>query len=290
MVEIVESFLMSKKGGFDGGEDRLIAGPNFYGVSDGATDKSGLNWGTKESPRSGGHVLSDIIRDYFQSEESKSASPEKALDILNRKIQEAAKRANIDISIAHNRAAAVFMVYNAQKSEIWHIGGVSYGTVDNKGAFRQHRFDPAIDRLMGRLRASVSEWYIKEGGDPFEGGRDRGMEFIDPFVRKKPELQNIEPRSDDVWLPGIPKKMVSYKVVNGFPAKIDVFSVPSDIREIMFATDGIGAIRPTWDHTRKAWLKQLKADPHHIHLIKATKGLTPGNKNFDDIAYLRIRI
>jgi hypothetical protein len=290
MVEIVENFLMSKKGGFDGGEDRLITGPNFYGVSDGATDKTGLNWGTKDAPKSGGHILSDIIKDYFQSEESKNASPEKAIDQMNKKVQEAAKKANIDISIVQNRAAAVFMVYNVQKSEIWHIGGVSYGTIDAKGVFRQHRFDPPIDRLMGKIRASFSEWYMKEGGDPFEGGRDRGREFIDPFLRRKQELQNIESKGDEVWLPGIPKKMVAYRVINGFPAKVDVFSVPSDIREIIFATDGIGVIRPTWDHTRKAWLKQLKADPHHIHLLKATKGMASGNKNFDDMAYLKIKI
>jgi len=284
MVEIAESFLMSKKGGFDGGEDRLIAGPNFYGVCDGATDKTGLNWGTKEAPLSGGHVLSDIIKDYFQSELSKNATPEKALDLLNKKVQEAAKEANIDISIVHNRAAAVFLVYNAQKKEVWHVGGVSYATMDSKGIFRQHRFDSPVDRLMGKIRASVSEWYMKEGG------RDRGREFIDPFLRRQQELQNIEPKGDDVWLPGIPKRMVAYKAINGFSTKIEVFSVPSDLRELTFASDGIGTIRPTWDQTRKAWLKQLKADPHHIHLLKATKGLATGNKNFDDMAFIRIKL
>jgi hypothetical protein len=290
MVEIAESFLMSKKGGFDGGEDRLIAGPNFYGVCDGATDKTGINWGTKEYPRTGGHVISDIVRDFFQSEDAKNATPEKAIAVLNKKVQESAKKANVDINLVHNRAAAVFMVYNAQKREVWHIGGVSYATMDAKGVFRQHRFDSPVDRLMGKIRASVSEWYMREGGDPFEGGRDRGREFIDPFLRRQQELQNIEVKGDEVWLPGIPKRMVAYKVINGFSSKIEVFSVPLDIREISFASDGIGVIRPTWDLTRKAWLKQLKADPHHINLIKATKGLYPGNKNFDDMAYIRIML
>lgn len=290
MVEVVESFLMSKKGGYDGGEDRLITGPNFYGVCDGVTDKTGINWGTKESPKTGGEVLADLVKSFFESEESTNLTCEKAQDLLNKKVHELAAKANIDISAVHNRAAVVFMVYNSKKSEIWHVGGVSYGTLDLKGAFRQHRFDLSINKLMGRLRASVSEWYIREGSDPFEGGRDRGREFIMPFLRKQQELQNIDPKNDEVWLPGIPKRMVSYRVINGFPTKIGVFTVPSDIRELIFATDGIGVIRPSWDLTRKAWLKQLKADPHHIHLIKATKGLESGNKNFDDTAYLRIRI
>jgi hypothetical protein len=290
MVEIVESFLMSKKGAFDGGEDRLVTGPNFYGVCDGVNDKTGLNWGTKETPRTGGYILSDIIRNFFQSEESRTTPPEKAVEILNKRIHEAADKAKVDISIIHNRAAAVFMIYNAQKNEIWHVGGVSYGTLDNKGVFRQHRYDPPVDRLMGKLRATVSEWYMKEGLDPFEGGRDRGREFIYPFLSKQQELQNIDPKGDEAWLPGIPKRRVSYKAINGFPTRMDILSVPSDIREIIFASDGIGVIRPSWDITRKAWLKQLKADPHHIHLIKATKGMDPGNKNFDDMAYLRIKL
>ncbi|MBN2094872.1 MAG: hypothetical protein JW727_02390 [Candidatus Aenigmarchaeota archaeon] len=291
MVEIVESFLMSRKGMFDGGEDRLITGPNFFGVCDGVPDKTGLSWGEKPSSNGGGgFALSDLVKGFFESEESHGIAPEKAVDLLSKKVRDAAAKSGVDLSVPHDRAAVGFMAYNAQKREIWHVGGVSYGTLDSKGAFRQHRFDAPVDRLMGKVRAAVSDWYIKEGGDPFEGGRDRGREFIEPFLRRQVELQNLEVKSDEVWLPGIPKRMVSFRVINGFPTKISVFSVPLDILELTFATDGLGAIRPSWDLTRKAWLKHLRVDPHHIHLIKATKGLMPGNKSFDDIAYIRIRL
>ncbi len=41
MVKIIEKYLMSKSGKPDGGEDRSVLGPNFYGVVDGSTDKTG---------------------------------------------------------------------------------------------------------------------------------------------------------------------------------------------------------------------------------------------------------
>ena len=69
-MEIVESYLQSKSGKSDGGEDRLVLGPRFFGVVDGATDKSGLNWGTQETPRAGGYVLASIIKAVLEENDS----------------------------------------------------------------------------------------------------------------------------------------------------------------------------------------------------------------------------
>jgi len=66
-IKIIETYLMSKKGNEDGGEDRLILGPIYYGVVDGATDKSGNNWGTPENPKKGGEIAAEIIKSTLES-------------------------------------------------------------------------------------------------------------------------------------------------------------------------------------------------------------------------------
>lgn len=290
MVEIIEKYLMSKKGTEDGGEDRLILGPNFYGVVDGATDVSGINWGTKEKPKTGGAVIADIIKEVFEDPKNKDISPEMFVEIVNKKIHDAAKEAGVDLGEFKNRAAASFSVFFPEKNVIWHIGDCPFAFV-NENKLDEHRFEIAVDKLLSKLRRDFIKQYQEKGLDPFKDGKDLGREFVKPLTIRQPELQNRKFDSDEEWTKGVPCKTVAYKVINGFPTTIDITKIPSGTKEVIITTDGFPVLKPTLKETLKILEEQVKKDPNCVDIILSPfKRVEPGNKSFDDMAYLRLKI
>jgi len=290
MVEILESYLRSKKGKKDGGEDRLVLGPNFFGVVDGATDKSGNTWGTEEKPRKGGAVLADIVKTVLQ-DEGTSTDPSEIMEIINQQIHDAAYSAGINIDDeVNNRADTGFTAFVPEKDAVYHIHDCLFGFVKADGSFEIYDNDKEVDKLTSAVRATVIDWYINQGKDPFADGKDLGREAILPMLKRQPEIQNQGFNNQDIWAMGVPHSAVAYRTLNGFPTKIDVVTVPEGTTEIILATDGYRVIRPTLEETEAVLKKQLAQDPHCIGVLKSTKGLQPGNESFDDRTYLRLKL
>ncbi len=289
MVEIIDTFLKSKTGNSDGGEDKIVMGPHFYGVVDGGTDKTGLNWGTEEVPKAGGLVLAEIVHDVLQTD----ASPEEIIILVNQQIHQAAALAidEIDLNNPLHRAAVGFVVYSPAQKVVYYIDSVSVGFVNNNGTFTTHYFRKSVDNFMARLRAATAEWCKSEGIDPFKDGKDLTRTFVETFIHHQSKVQNV-PKDSTYWsdLLRIPRKHVAYNSLNGFPTQISILKVPEGTKEIVLATDGYRIIKPTLEETEKVLQGQLKRDPDCLTELRGTKRVMPGNVGFDDRAYLRIRL
>ena len=288
-MEIVESYLKSKMGKDDGGEDRLVLGPRFFGVVDGATDKSGLNWGTQKVPRKGGYVLANIVKEVLESDYISDKNYAEILDIINEKIHLAAKSVDIDLSNESNRSDVGFAVYDAKENKMVYIHDCNFAFIGKDGDFTAHYNEKPLDSLTGSIRSAVANWYSQNGVDPFANG-DLARKAIQPGLDKQLSIQNQGFESDEEWFFGVPKKLVAYKTINGFPTTLDTHSVPQNTSEIVLSSDGFNVLKPTLDETLSVLQNQMKKDPHCIDELKSTKGLVEGNISFDDASYLRVRL
>lgn len=288
-MEIVESYLKSKAGKNDGGEDRLVLGPRFFGVVDGATDKSGLNWGAQEAPRKGGFVLANIVKEVLESDDSNDKNYAEILNIINAKIHLAANSANIDLSNELNRSDVGFAVYDAKDSNIVYIHDCNFAFLGKNGDFITHYNEKSLDHLTSSIRSSVANWYLQNGINPFEHG-DLARDSIRLGLDQQALIQNQGFDSSEEWFFGVPKKLVAYKTINGFTTTLDTYKAPQDISEIVLSSDGFKVIKPTLDETISILKDQLKRDPYCINELKSTKGLVEGNVSFDDMSYLRLRL
>ncbi len=292
MIKIIEKYLMSKSGNPNGGEDRLILGHNFYGVVDGATDKSGNNWGTPENPKKGGEIAADIIKSTL--EDNVDLNLTKLVNVLNKKMNNAAGKANININDVKNLAGASFAAYVHEKNLIYHIGDCNFVFVKENGELEEHYNEIAIDKLTSELRSRFIMFCYENKIDPFIDGKDLGREYILWILKKQTELGNRQFRKDyngeKEWILGIPYEAMVYKTINGLHTELNITPVPEGTKEIILTSDGFNVIKPTLKETLGLLKKQLKDDPHCIGLLKSTKGLGPGNINYDDMAYLRLKI
>ena len=290
-IKIIESYLMSKKGDSSGGEDRLVLGPIYYGVVDGATDRSGINWNTPENQKKGGEIAAEIIKSTLESKDV-TLDLGGLVSMLNKNINNAAEKSNIDISDVKNRAIASFAVYVPEKNSIYHIGDCNFVFVKEKGELEEHYNEIAVDKLTSELRCRFIMLCYENKIDPFIDGKDLGGEYIFWILKEQIELENRQFRKDyngkEEWIPGIPYEAMVYKTINGLATELDVTSVPRGTKEIIFASDGFKVIKPTLKETLELLEKQLKDDPHCISILKSAKGLRPGNISYDDMAYLRL--
>jgi len=292
-VKITETYLMSKKGNEDGGEDRLVLGPIYYGVVDGSTDKSGNNWGTPENPKKGGEIAADIIKSTLECKNVDLDLTE-LVNVLNKKMNNAAEKANININDVKNLASASFAVYVHGKNLIYHIGDCNFVFVKENGELEEHYNEIAIDKLTSELRSRFIMLCYENKVDPFIDGKDIGREYILWILKKQKELENRQFRKNyngkEEWIFGIPYETMVYKTINGLPTELNITPVPEGTKEIILTSDGFKVIKPTLKETLGLLKKQLKDDPHCIGLLKSTNGLRPGNISYDDMAYLRLKI
>jgi hypothetical protein len=290
-MEIIETYLSSKKGNKTGGEDRLILGPNFYGVVDGATDKSGNNWGTEQTPKTGGQVLADIVKSNLEKENTpNNKTLEQKLNLINSQIHSAANTANIDLRIENNRADAGFAAYTPKDKCIYHIHDCVFGFVKEDGEFEVHTNDKQLDQLTSSIRKQMNEWYLSQGINPFENGKDLGREYIMPMLKNQQTVQNQGFESNEEWMNGIPKSTVAYRTINGFKTQVSKTKIPKGTKEIIISSDGFKTLKPTLQQTLETLKFQLQNDPHCMNELLSTKGLNQNQISFDDMSYIRIKL
>lgn len=288
-VQIVDEFLESKKGDESGGEDRLVKGPVYFGVIDGATDHTGLRWRSYSgAEKPGGEVLAEIVEHYF-SAAPQGQEPDAIVRSLNDEIHRRAEVSEIDLSDPLKRANVSFAVFDASCARILHIGDCGFAFKRTDGSFHVKQFEKKIDRLVSDIRAAIVEVLKSHGIDAFADGQDLGRNFIKPLLGRQQELQNGQlPKGS--WAFGIPDISLRYDVINGFPAELSVTTVPSTVRELILASDGFRVICSTLKKTVATLRRSLKRDPHCLKELRSTKGVLPGQTSFDDLSYLRLRL
>lgn len=290
---ITEFFLQGKDGNYNGGEDRLIISKNCYGVIDGATDVKRINWGTKEEFQSSGAVLADICKEVLESEQT--FYPDEVILSINEKINRVAQKAEIDLTIPKNKPAASFAVYVPRCKAVYHVGDCQFGFViknnDGNKEFQTNATKKAIDDLNESLRATIAHWYKRWDMDPFKGNKDLAREFIMPLFRDQGELQNTFANDEDELWHGLVKDLIVFNVVDGDFVYLEKTDIPKGTTEVILASDGFKEIKPTLYETKYHHEELLFSDPNCIYdELKGTKRTLPGNVNYDDMAYIRIRI
>lgn len=81
-----------------------------------------------------------------------------------------------------------------------------------------------------------------------------------------------------------------YAVLDGCPVympNVRIIPVCGNNAEVILASDGYPFLMPTLAESELALSRQLLNDPQNITSFIATKGIKPGNKSFDDRAYIR---
>ena len=283
-VRVIESFLASKAGTPDGGADRLVLGPRYFGVVDGATAR-GVEWNARPS----GEVLAEVVASELACDDA-TADPQQLVQLINKAIHQAAREASIDLTNPAQRSDVGFAAYASEARAIYHIHDCAFAFVLDDGTFVLHSHEKPIDRFHSELRTHAVQFLRAQGIDPFAAAGDLGREFIRPFLERLPDLQNRDPADTTAWALGLPHGLFAYRTLNGYSTELSVTPVPPRTREIVLASDGFPELTANLTETRGLLERQLAADPHCVEQLRSTKGRVGTNPYHDDLSYLRVQV
>lgn len=271
-MKVIESSVVGKSGLEDDCEDGILLSESFAAVIDGATDKSGRRY----SGRTGGRLVMELC---------KSVLADLAPDVSARgafsELTDAVDRELPGDLPLQERPSAVLAVYSSLRREIWQLGDVAFWHSGVKpGGIRQRKM---VDYFAEGMRAAVISANIAAGFEAHDVMRsDPGREAILPLLRLQGVFRN-ELRSDE-W---------GYGALDGRPIPddyIDIHSVPGYVDEIVLASDGYPVVLPSLAESEARLSELLKEDPLCIGPLRATKGVQPGSRSYDDRAYVRIAV
>lgn len=287
---VIESRLESKHGSRDGGEDRILLGQLATGVIDGATDKSGKNWGKQGHYQSSGSFLADQIVDAFRQSDSFPV----VINLINRAVANRAELLGIDLANPNFRPQASFCIYLPAKEQIIQIGDCQLGFKFDDGNFKTYEFGKKVDFELSLLRKNEIERLLAMGEDPFPDKRDLGREKILPLLMRLGELTNptLENRvhlGNTFWAENLRYEDLFYEVIDGVNIPdCRTIQLPKNTREIILCSDGYPQARPSLTEAEADLKILLRDDPQAFKILPSTKGLLPGQVSFDDRSYLRI--
>lgn len=274
-TNILEYFIRSKSGLKEKCEDAIHIGSDFIAVIDGATDKSKIIW--KHGSR--GQTISQLI-DESLGKLCIEATATEAVAHINEAVKYVYRTNKIEERVKTHtteRLTASVAIYSKYRREIWMIG-------DCQARFGGSNFynKKRIDELISYARSVRLELLLADGRTEEElRGPDPGREFILPLLREQTKLQN-NPSAGYLW----------YAVIDGFAfpeSGIKVIPVPSDIEEIILATDGYPFIEDTLKDSEEALKKTLRDDPLLIRNFRTTKCPSGPDESFDDRAFVRFK-
>jgi hypothetical protein len=271
-VKVIESEIVGKTGDEGACEDGVFVSDSFAAVIDGATDKSGQ----KFDGLTGGRFVMEICKSAL----AELAPEVSAHQAFARLADAVAHHLPANLS-PQDRPSAVLAVYSAASREIWQLGDVAYWHAGLKsGGIREVKLS---DYFAGGVRAGIICANLAAGAQIADLARnDPGREAILPLLKLQGFFCNQ--MTDDGW---------GYGALNGQPIPdryIHTHSVPDFVDEIILASDGYPAALPKLAESEDRLAQLLAEDPLCIGPLRSTKGMIPGNRSFDDRAYLRIAI
>jgi hypothetical protein len=271
-VEIMERFLAAKTGRPEECEDGIVVARGFAGVIDGGTDKTGRRY---EGMTGGRYAM---------------VACSEALSSLDPKADHVTAAEHLTTTLAERlpggltpreRPEAVATVYSRVRREVWQIGDVGFwysGIPEERASTRK-----IIDRYAADIRAAVMRVELEAGNDIGTLSRDDpGRQAIASVLRSQASFRN-----------NLAAREFAYAAVDGssIPASlITVHKLAENVTQLVIASDGYPRILPTLESSEEMLARLLIADPLCIDELRGTKGVGPGNKSFDDRAYLRLEV
>lgn len=272
-MQIIERFLLSKKGEAHGGEDRIVVTPHFAAVIDGATAKKSYNFG---GPTGGAIVADTLVKAVEQLDPQVDAYS--ATRTFTKLVKEQVyDRFGINPAPGEDRPCANMVVYSLNRREIWRIGDCNFsiGSEVNYGG-------KLIDNQNAAHRAAINRAFLAGGGTLEQLATDDiGRKAITSSLETQAMLMN-NPAAGRYAFGAIDNRDVPTQFIETCP-------VPQGAT-IVLASDGYPQILPTLAESEAYLVTDLKADPQRIGKHPSTKGLAQGHVSFDDRAWLRLKI
>jgi hypothetical protein len=271
-VEIAEQFIAAKTGQSKQCEDGIVVTSEFAAVIDGDTDKTGLRYEGMTGGRYAMLACSDAVRS-LDSKANHIAAIEHLTETLARRLPHGLT--------PRERPTAVLTVYSRARQEIWQIGDVGFwhvGIPQGKTNVRK-----IVDRYAADIRAAIIRTELASGTDPSALARnDPGRRAISCLLSSQANFRNNS-AARELAYPGIDGNTIPTNLIT-------IHKVPDNVTQLVIASDGYPRILPTLSASEEMLTRLLTIDPLCIDEIRGTKGITPGNKSFDDRAYLRLTL
>lgn len=253
-------------------EDLIVVGADFAAVIDGATDKAGIDF----DGRTGGLLAAEAVRDALLELDREAALPDLVRLASSRLVEEVDySGVEVDVLIDDGPSAS-FVVYANARKEVWRVGDCSW--LSEAGTFPGGK---AIDSICANARSALLRALLEDGVSEEELlARDPGREMIMPLLQNQHVFRNLADPSSELAFGAIDGREVPDRFLEVWPT--------GDARELVLASDGYPDLKPTLALSEEALSEDLTRDPLRIGTRASTKGLAPGQRSFDDRAYLRI--
>jgi hypothetical protein len=277
---VVESAVIPKQPMADG-EDRLVlthdgAVVTRCAVVDGATDKSGRNYGG----RTGGALAAECVARTIEALPP-DADPADTVDAVIRQLSVLRQEWSIasDDPLAPSAVAAVLM---PRRRQIWRVGDV-HVAIRRGEYWDTHPAVKAIDRVVANARAALLLCRLAQG-DTVDSlaAIDPGRAMIMPLLKAQNVLANLDEDSP-----------LGFGVLDGrrVPRRyLAVLDLDETVTEVVLASDGYLSPGPTLRDAEAELSASLAADPLRIGLHASTKAVPAGANSFDDRTYVRLRV
>lgn len=276
-MKLIERFIQSKSPDPESCEDGVVVTGSHAAVIDGATNKSGVTFGSVSPGRMAMLLVSEAVESF-----GPEIAPEGALGRINGRIRSWYERQGVLETVRTHpasRCTASLVIYSEPRRELWFIGDCQ-ALVDGT-TFQFHK---EADRVLSDLRALILHVELSKGATERDLMKlDLGRERILEFLKLQTQLQNSRYECE-----------FTYHVVDGFssdPARqITIVPVPETAAELVLASDGYPRLFPTLAETEAYLAEVLEQDPLCFRRWRSTKGRSKGNFSFDDRSYVRVAL
>lgn len=266
---VVESFLESKSGESTTNEDFFADGAFWAVACDGATDKSGLDFGGE----TGGRAIAKVVNDAVSSASagiSASALVERINAACNAVLGDKLETVSVP-----DLPTCSFVALEKQEGRIVRVGDASWAT-----GMREEIGNKKIDEIHSSFRAAYLDMMLLEGASRESLLReDGGRALILPSLKKQGILRNINEGS------------LSYGAIDGRPVPerfIESWTLAREEDVVVLASDGYPRLFLTLEETEQYLQRDLLSDPLRMGRHPSTKGVQAGNLSYDDRTYLKL--
>lgn len=273
-MKIIEQFVEGKESDPEACEDLIVVTDGFVAVIDGATDKSGVDFGGE----SGGRLAAGAVRDALLKLDG-GAVIEDLVDASSGLLADRVASVGTEIDLqTDDGPSASFVVFSEGRQEIWRVGDCSW--MSEVEAFPGSK---EIDSICANARSTLLRALLEQGVPaPELLASDPGREMILPLLRNQSAFRNLEDVTSSLAFGAIDGHEVPRRFQEVWPV--------GDSAELVLASDGYPILGPTLEVTEKLLAEDLARDPLRIGAHPSTKGVAPGLTSFDDRSYLRIAV
>lgn len=259
---VVESFLASKSGDPEGGNDRVLMSPHAFAVIDGASPKG---------RRDDGQLVADAVVDALASLAPRTGFVD-AIRLVNARVS----RLGLPNTAS---SCATFAVFRPQLMQIWRVGDC-WVSLDGRVVGPRH----TIEDALASVRSVANRALLRVGwGQSRLIERDFGRLLISPALKRLHLFRNHTGKFGHRTIAAIDGRVVPWQLV-------EVFTLDAATQEVVLASDGYPEVGNTLLESELKLVECIRRDPLMIGECRRTKGVSRLSDSFDDRAYLRLRI